>query len=266
MFRKMFDETVLEFTGVDLVRDGRPILSRIGWQVRRNDRWIVLGPNGSGKTSLCRIAGLYSHPSRGCVKVLGHRVGHTDVRTLRAKVGLTSHALADMIRPGLPAADVVATGKNAALAPRWHQYTGEDRRRASDLLTQFGCQELADARFETLSSGERQRVLLARTLMSNPSLLLLDEPAAGLDLAGLEQLVAQLARVAADDGSPATVLVTHHVDEIPPCFTHVLMLSTGHVVAQGPLDKMLTSDRLSDCFGLSLNLEQREGRWMAWGS
>ena len=258
-------EPVLALTGVSFVRDGRTILDRIDWQVAPGDRWIVLGPNGSGKTSLCRLAGLYLHPTQGDVDVLGKRLGRTDVRELRTKLGMTSQALADMLRPGLQAVDLVMTGRNAALAPYWHRYDDADRARAAKLLARFGCAPLATARYATLSAGERQRVLLARALMSDPPLLLLDEPAAGLDLAGREQLVAMLADVAADPATAAIVLVTHHVDEIPPGFTHVLMLADGRVAAQGPIANTLTAESLSRCFGLRLALARQDGRWMAWG-
>ncbi len=258
-------EPVLALSGVSLVRDERTILDRIDWQVAPGDRWIVLGPNGSGKTSLCRLAGLYLHPTRGDVDVLGKRLGRTDVRELRTQLGMTSQALADMLRPGLQAVDLVMTGRNAALAPYWHRYDDADRERAAKLLARFGCARLAKARYATLSAGERQRVLLARALMSDPPLLLLDEPAAGLDLGGREQLVAMLADVAADSATAAIVLVTHHVDEIPPGFTHVLMLADGQVAAQGPIADTLTAESLSRCFGLRLSLARQGGRWMAWG-
>ena len=256
---------VLALTGVSLVRDGRAILDRIDWQVAPGHRWIVLGPNGSGKTSLCRLAGLYLHPTTGNVDVLGKRLGRTDVRELRTRLGMTSQALADMLRPGLRAVDLVMTGRNAALAPYWHRYDEADRERAARLLARFGCADLAKARYATLSAGERQRVLLARALMADPPLLLLDEPTAGLDLAGREQLVGMLAEVAADPATAAIVLVTHHVDEIPRGFTHVLLLANGTVAAQGPIADTLTAENLSRCFGLPLALARRNGRWMAWG-
>jgi iron complex transport system ATP-binding protein len=261
----MSTEPVLALTGVSLVRDGRTILDRIDWRVAPGERWVVLGPNGSGKTTLCRLAGLYLHPTKGDVDVLGKRLGRTDVRELRTRLGMTSQALADMLRPGLQAVDIVMTGRNAALAPYWHRYDDADRERAARLLARFGCTALATARYATLSAGERQRVLLARALMGNPPLLLLDEPAAGLDLAGREQLVAMLADVAADRATAAIVLVTHHVDEIPRGFTHVLMLADGKVAARGPIAATLTSESLSQCFGLRLALAQQGGRWMAWG-
>lgn len=261
----MSTEPVLALTGVSLVRDERRILDTIDWRIAPGERWIILGPNGSGKTSLCRLAGLYLHPTKGDVDVLGKRLGRTDVRELRTRLGMTSQALADMLRPGLQAIDIVMTGRNAALAPYWHRYGDSDRARAAALLARFGCSTLAQARYATLSAGERQRVLLARALMADPPLLLLDEPAAGLDLAGREQLVAMLAGVAADPATAAIVLVTHHVDEIPRGFTHVLMLADGKVAAQGPLAETLTAENLSRCFGLRLALARQDGRWMAWG-
>ena len=261
----MTADPVLALDGVDFVRDGRTILTDIDWRVSRGERWVVVGPNGSGKTSLCRLAGLYVHPTRGRLDVLGQRLGRTDVRALRTRLGVTSHALADMIRPGLRAADVVVTGRHAALAPWWHEYDDADRARAGTLLDRFGLAGLADARFATLSAGERQRVLLARALVNDPALLILDEPTAGLDLKGREQLVRLLAGVA-DDDTAAVVLVTHHVDEIPPGFTHILMLSAGRIVARGPLEQTLTAARLSACFGLALKLDRRDGRWTAWST
>ena len=260
----MRDDIVLALSGVDLIRGERAILRGVDWRVRRGERWAVLGPNGSGKTTLCRLASLYLHPSRGTIDVLGERLGRTDVRELRRRLGVTSAALADMLRPALRVEDVVVTGKHAALAPWWHTYSGADRARARELLERFGCRALADAGFGTLSSGERQRVLLARTLMNDPALWLLDEPAAGLDLGGREQLVALLGAAAADPGAPATVLVTHHVEEIPRGFTHALLLRRGGVHAAGPIEDTLTAERVSSCFGVPIELERRAGRWLAW--
>jgi iron complex transport system ATP-binding protein len=254
----------LELSNVGLVLGQRVILDDINWVVSEGERWIVLGANGSGKTSLIRIASLYLHPSTGSVDVLGQRLGRVDVRRHRRRIGVVSAAFADLLRPGLTAAEIVMTAKYAALEPWWHEYDGADGTRAVELLDRFGCAHLADHPFATLSSGERQRVQLARTLMTDPGLLLLDEPTAGLDLGGREDLVRRLGTLAADPATPATILVTHHVDEIPPGYGHVLLLRAGRVTAAGPSDDVLTSAALSECFGIDVTLEQRNGRWSAF--
>ena len=253
---------VLDLDQVSLVREPRTILDRVDWVVRPGERWVVLGRNGSGKTSLIRIASLYLHPSSGTVEVLGQVLGRTDVRTLRTRIGLASPSLADLFRHELTPVDIVMTARHAALEPWWHTYD-DDRARARQLLDAMGCAAVADQRFGLLSSGERQRVLLARTLMTDPGLLLLDEPTAGLDLGGREELVASLGALAADPSTPPTVLVTHHVEEIPTGFTHALLLVEGRVLAQGPIDAVLTADALSTCFGLALQLDHTDGRWSA---
>lgn len=260
----MPSSAVIALSNVTLTRDGRTILNGINWSVFSGERWVILGPNGSGKTTLCKLAGLYMHPSHGNIDVLGKRLGRTDVRLLRAKLGFTSHALADMMRPSLSALEIVMTGRYAALTPWWHTYSNADREQATNLLKRFHCEALSNARYATLSAGERQRVLLARALMSEPSLLILDEPTAGLDLTGREQFVSFLAHIAVDKKLQGAVLVTHHVDEIPPGFTHVLLLTEGRPVAQGPIRETLTSELLSECFGIPLQLERRDNRWTAW--
>jgi iron complex transport system ATP-binding protein len=227
--------------------------------VQTGERWLVLGANGSGKTTLLRIASMYEHPSAGTVEVLSERLGRTDVRELRRKVGYLSAALAASIRLELRAIDVVMTAKFAALEPWWHRYTTDDESRAVECLDRMGVAWAAGRALGTLSSGEQQRVLLARTLMNAPGVVLLDEPSARLDLGGREQLVQALTEL--------TVLVTHHLDEVPPGMTHVLMLRDGEVVARGPIGRHLTSANVSRCFGMPLELERRpDGRLSAWYS
>lgn len=256
--------SALELSGVGLIRDGRPILGGVDWTVGSGEQWVVLGRNGSGKSSLVRIGSLYLHPTEGSVRVLGHELGRTDVRLLRRRVGLASTGMADMLRADLTPIDVVMTAKNAALEPWWHTYDDADRARARLCLDRMGVGVLAQRSFLSLSSGERQRVLLARTLMPEPGIVFLDEPTAGLDLAGREDLVGALGELAVDGDAPATVLVTHHVEEIPEGFTHVLLIADGGVQRAGRIDEVLTAEELSRCFGTDLELEHRHGRWWAW--
>jgi iron complex transport system ATP-binding protein len=257
-------DPALELRGVGLTRDGRDLLDSIDWEVRADRHWVLLGANGSGKTSLVRIAALYEHPSRGTVTVLGQRLGETDVRTLRRRIALVSPAMADLVRPQLSAAEVVVCAKYAALEPWWHQYERADHERARDLLAAQGVGFAADRPWGSLSSGERQRVLLARALMSDPGLVLLDEPTGGLDLRGREELVERLDDLARLPGSAPMVLVTHHVEEIPPAFTDVLALRAGEVVAGGPVTTTLDAAMLSDTFGIGLSLTRHDdGRWSA---
>ncbi len=251
----------IRLRGVALERDGRRVLDAIDWQVEPDERWVVLGANGSGKTSLARIASLWLHPSAGEVEVLGERLGRVDVRRHRVRIALVSAAMADQLRPALAAADIVMTAKYAALEPWWHRYDDADRAAAVAALDRVGAAWLASRTFGTLSSGERQRVLLARALHGDAGLLLLDEPMAGLDLGAREDLVARLGALALDPAAPPLVLVTHHVDEIPAGFTHGLLLRNGRITAAGPLDDVLTADALSTTFGLDLVLERRHGRW-----
>jgi iron complex transport system ATP-binding protein len=256
----------IEMTGVGRIEDGQAILEGIDWIVEPDQRWIVLGRNGSGKSTLLRIASLYLHPSRGTVRVLGEELGRTDVRQLRRRVGYTAAAFADLLRPALTARDVVMTAKFAALEPWWHTYDDADRARADEMLGRVGCAALASHTFATLSSGERQRVLLARTLFTEPGVILLDEPTAALDLGGREELVANLDALAADPTMPPIVLVTHHVEEIPPSFTHALLLRGGAILAKGPIDECMNAATLSACFDIPLELVRRDGRWQAWAT
>jgi iron complex transport system ATP-binding protein len=249
--------------GVSLSRDGSPVLRDVDWTVGPKERWAVVGPNGSGKTTLLAIAGGRLHPSRGEVAVLGQRLGASDWRALRTRVGFVSGALTRSLRPALAARDVVMTGKHGALEPWWHPYDDADRARADGLLAAGGVASVADRPFGVISEGERQQVLLARMLMAEPELLLLDEPAAGLDLANRERLVRRLAELAADPSTPAMVLVTHHLEEIPPGTTHALALSDGAVVAAGPVGEVLADDVVSRTFGLPVAVRRSAGRWSA---
>ena len=256
---------ILRLDNISFVRDERQILSPLTWKVLPGQRWVVLGANGSGKTTLLRIAAMYEHPSTGDVRVLGERLGRTDVRVLRRRIGYMSPALAAQFRGELRCLDIVMTAKYAALEPWWHRYDDADAERARTCLDRMGVAWLAERAFATTSSGEQQRVLLARTLMNDPAVLLLDEPSARLDLAGREHLVQALGELTTDPSAPPLILVTHHLDEVPPGMTHVLMLREGIVIASGPLRRTLTSANLSECFGLKLTLDVRnDGRFSAW--
>jgi iron complex transport system ATP-binding protein len=258
--------SVVRFTGVTVVRGGARLLDGVDWAVEDGDRWIVLGPNGAGKTTLLQVAAAQLFPTAGAAVLLGERLGAVDVFELRPRVGLASAALADRLPAQERVADIVLTAAYAVLG-RWReQYNGADEARAKALLDQLGTAHLAGRRFGTLSEGERKRVQIARALMADPELLLLDEPAAGLDLAGREELSRRLGGLAEDVRAPVLCLVTHHVEEIPPGFTHVLLLRAGRVVAQGPLATTLTSATLSETFGLALEVSRHGERWTARAS
>ncbi len=256
-------QPVLALEGVAVRIEGRTVLSGVDWTVDADQRWVVLGPNGSGKTSLVRIASFQTHPSRGEVEVLGQRLGRVNIWKLRNRIGLASSALADQLRPQQTAPDLVVTQRNGALEPWWHTYSEDDRAEAQRCLDRMGVGPYAQREFGTLASGERQRVLLARTLMGDPGVVLLDEPSAGLDLGGREQLVQSLSDLAADPTAPPIVFVTHHVEEIPPGFTSLLTLRDGRINTSGPLADTLTSASLSDLFGLQLRLRLDDGRYSA---
>ena len=232
--------------------------------VRPGERWVVLGPNGCGKTTLVQLITGYLHPTVGDLTILGARLGHgVDWRVLRQRLGVVSAAFAKIVRPELAARDVVMTAKYAALEPWWHDYDDADRARAESLLAAGGFGYLADRPFGVLSEGERQQVQLARSLMMDPDLLVLDEPAAGLDLGARERLVARIEAVAASASLGAAVLITHHVEEIPPGFTHALLLRAGDTVASGPIEKTLQSSTVSAAFGVDVRLSAHAGRYAA---
>lgn len=257
------DDVVIACRGVAVRRGPNTLLHDIDWQVELDERWVVLGPNGAGKTTLLQLAAAQLHPSVGAVFLLGEQLGHVDVFELRPRIGLSTSGMAHRLPHRERALDVVVTASYAVIGRFREEYGRPDEDRGRRLLEQLGCGPLADRMFGTLSEGERQRVLLARALMSDPELLLLDEPAAGLDLGGREDLLRRLTRLAEDPESPAMVLVTHHVEEIPPGFTHGLLLSAGAVVAQGLLDEVLTGANLSAAYGLPLTVERAGRRWFA---
>ena len=254
---------VLAFAGVTVRRGGATLVEGIDWEVEEGQRWVVLGPNGAGKTTLLQLAAGRLHPSAGVAGVLGEVLGAVDVFDLRPRIGLASAALAEAIPASETVRDVVVTASWGVVG-RWREpYDDLDHARAAGLLEALGAEHLAGRTYGTLSEGERKRVQIARALMTDPELLLLDEPAAGLDLAGREDLVARLGAIAGDVEAPALVLVTHHVEEIPPHFTDVLLLREGRVVAQGPIELALTAENLSATFGLPLSLERSGNRWFA---
>jgi iron complex transport system ATP-binding protein len=257
-------DLVVRMDGAGVRRGVTTLLSEVDWRVELDEKWVVLGPNGAGKTTLLRLAAAELHPSCGRVHVLGQQLGHTDVFELRPRIGFSSAALAGRIPGDEVVSDVVVSAGYAVLG-RWREpYEEVDTTRAAELLTALGVADFAARRFGTLSEGERKRVLIARALMTDPELLLLDEPAAGLDLGGREDLLTRLAALAVDPSAPATVLVTHHVEEIPPGFTHAMLLRAGSVVAQGLLDTVLTEDNLSRTFGTDLVLQRSGERFFAY--
>ncbi len=264
----MHGAPVVRLDGVAVVRDGVALLDDITWTVGPGERWALLGPNGSGKTTLLRVVGAGLWPTRGVVQILGETLGRVDMRELRKRITVVSASVGRTLRPAQPALDVVLTGRHAALETWWHEYTDDDRDRAVALLADAGFAGTAfgERAFGLLSEGERQQVLLARALMGDPELILMDEPAAGLDLGAREGLLARLARLAADPAVPPLVLVTHHLEEIPPGVTHAALLRSGRLVAAGPVEEVLTDVRVSDAFGVELAVERHRGRWAARSS
>ncbi|OEU88733.1 iron ABC transporter ATP-binding protein [Streptomyces abyssalis] len=256
---------VLELVDVSVVRDGHALLDDVSWSVKEGERWIILGPNGAGKTTLLNLASSYLFPSKGTATVLGDRLGAVDVFELRPRIGMAGIAMADKLPRSQSVLRTVLTAAYGMTAHWQEQYEDVDEERARAFLDRLGMTEYLDRKFGTLSEGERKRTLIARAMMTDPELLLLDEPAAGLDLGGREDLVRRLGRLARDPYAPSMLMVTHHVEEIAPGFTHVLMIRQGQVLAAGPLETELTSRNLSRCFGLPLVVENRGERWTAQG-
>ena len=256
-------DAVLQFDELTVRRGSKLLLDRISWTVEEDERWAVLGANGAGKTTLLQVAAATLHPSSGSAYILGDRLGAVDVFELRPRIGLASSALAQRIPNAEIVTDVVVSAGYSVLG-RWREAYGRlDVRRAIKLLERVGVGDLAERTYGTLSQGERARVQIARALMTDPELLLLDEPAAGMDLGGREDLIRRLTRFAADPDAPASVLVTHHVEELPPGISHVLLLRDGRTVAAGLAPDVLNAALLSETFGLPLQVERRDGRWYA---
>ncbi|ATL72184.1 ABC transporter ATP-binding protein [Nocardia terpenica] len=256
-------DLLIDFDEVTVRRSGHTLVGPVTWQVELDERWVVLGPNGAGKTSLLRMAAAEMHPTSGHANLLGEVLGKVDISELRPRIGLSSAAVASRVPLDEKVSDLVVSAGYAVVG-RWREkYDDVDTDRAVDMLESLGAEHLSDRAYGTLSEGERKRVLIARALMTDPELLLLDEPAAGLDLGGREELVEKLGDLAADPDAPATVLVTHHVEEIPPGFTHALLLNEGSVIAQGLLDEVLTAENLSEAFRQSITLDRIDGRYFA---
>ena len=254
---------VLEFDDVTVRRGDTTLVEGIDWEIEEGQRWVVLGPNGAGKSTLLQLAAARMHPTSGSASVLGETLGAVDVFELRPRIGLTSAALTQRISPSEKTGDVVVSAGYAVVG-RWRErYDVHDLTRAGMLMEQWGVAQFAHRPFGTLSEGERKRAQIARALMPDPELLLLDEPGAGLDLGGREDLVARLSDLARYVYAPAQVLVTHHVEEIPPGYTHALLLRGGEIVASGAVDDVLTAGNLSDTFGLPLELTRTDGRFTA---
>jgi iron complex transport system ATP-binding protein len=258
----MSDE-VVRMGGVGIRRGSSMLLRDVTWTVHDNERWVVIGPNGAGKTTLLQVTAAQLFPSEGSVEILGETLGGTDVFELRPRIGLASAAVADQVPAGEKVIDLVLTA-SYAIVGRWkEEYDSQDVTRAVELLDALGCAHLIRRRFATLSEGERKRVQIARALMPDPELLLLDEPAAGLDLGGREDLLRRIARLAHEPTAPTIVMVTHHVEEVPEGFTHAMLMRRGFVLAAGPLPEVFTEGNLSKCFGVPLIVEHRQGRWNA---
>ncbi|MGD0167191.1 MAG: ATP-binding cassette domain-containing protein [Gaiellaceae bacterium] len=249
--------------GVGVRRGKSWLLSGIDWRVEPGEQWALLGPNGAGKSTLLTLAAAVMHPTEGRVELLGERMGRTDVRRLREKIGVVENRLDRKLDESYEVSTIVLTGATGTRIPLWERYDAGVRARAAELIELFGCADLADRPFGICSQGERQRVLLARALMSSPRLLLLDEPAAALDLPAREALLAALEALTGSDPELTTVLATHHLEELPRTTTHALLLHRGEPVGLGPVEETLTNETLSRCFAIPVEVNRRDGRWWA---
>lgn len=245
---------VLDFNNVTVLRDQRPILNNVDWQVKSNQRWVIVGPNGAGKTTLLRVAASQIHPSTGTAKLLGSTLGEVNVFELRTRIGFASNAMSVHIPNSETVLDAVMTA-SYGITGRWNEkYDDVDERRARRVLVEWQLDELADRPFGTLSDGERKRAQIARSVMPDPELLLLDEPVASLDMAAREHTISVLGNYASAPSAPAIIMVTHHIEEIPKGFTHALILSRGQVYAAGEIDSTLTTEKISGAFGFGLEV------------
>lgn len=261
------DRVAVRMRGAEVRIDGGTVLGPIDLEIRRGERWVLLGPNGSGKTTLLALAGARRQPSAGSVAVLGTTLGRGDIRLIHPRISHTSHVLVELLDPGLPALTVVLTGKRSTLSPWFQRFGPEDERRARELLDRVGCGHLAERPIATGSQGERQRILLARALYAVPELMILDEPASGLDLPSREQLLEAVESVGSDGAAPTWIIATHHLEEVPASATHAALLRAGRLVAAGPIERVLTPDRLEAAFGIPVEVGRRaDGRWWAVAS
>ena len=260
------DAAVVRIEDATVAIDGRRVLGPVSLELRRQERWALLGPNGAGKTTLFSLLAAQRSPSTGRVEVLGAVLGRTDMRALRTRIGVVSHRVADALPWSVTALEIVLTGKSGLLAPWWGAFDDDDRDGARRLLDDLSCGHLADQPFSHCSQGERQRILVARSLLGGHELLLLDEPTAGVDLPGREALVAALEALAASGSGPTTVHCAHTLEELSPSITHAALLRDGRLVAAGPADDVLTAGHLSDCFGIALRLERHGRRRSAWAA
>lgn len=257
------EDLLIDFQGVVFKRSGKNLVGPVDWQVELDERWVIIGPNGAGKTTLIRMAAAEEFPSGGIARIMGERIGKTDMRDLRAMIGVSSSALGNRIPAEEKVADLVISAGYAILG-RWREdYDETDFGQATTILEQVGAMHLADRNWGTLSEGERKRVLVARALMTNPELLILDEPTAGMDLGGREDLVSYLGELAMDPDAPAIVMITHHVEEIPAGFTHALLLDEGEIVAQGLINSVLTNENLSKAFHQPIQVDRIGERFFA---
>jgi iron complex transport system ATP-binding protein len=265
-WRKHMPAEVLRLHGVGVSRDRSMLIRDVTWTVRDDESWVIIGPNGAGKTTVLLVASGMILPTEGFAEVLGEQVNAADLTELRSRVGISSAAVAEQMPRGEKVLDLVLTAGYGILGRGGEDYDSFDVVRAVELLDAVGCSHLVRRRFGTLSEGERKRVQIARSLMADPELLLLDEPAAGLDLGGREELLGRISALSRDPGAPVLVMVTHHVEEVPAGTTHAMLMRKGTVIAAGPVQAVFTQRNLSRCFGVPLIVERRADRWIAFAA